>query len=97
MTTRGAFRSQDGGRSWPPGALFPVAWTGRTILRVAATDRDRLHLANGPDLLVSEDAGATWTQLQPAEGERLSFHDVAVDPRTGTACAATARGCTGSP
>jgi BNR/Asp-box repeat protein len=81
------YRSRDGGDRWERMAL-PPGINGPNALTPDPTDPRRLYLSAWPvatpggdiggGLLLSEDAGATWTRLRP---DSEYVYDLTLDPR----------------
>jgi photosystem II stability/assembly factor-like uncharacterized protein len=81
------YRSRDAGERWERMAL-PPGVNGPNAVTADPGDPRRLYLAawpvatpggdSGGGLLLSEDAGATWTRLRP---DREHVYDLTLDPR----------------
>jgi photosystem II stability/assembly factor-like uncharacterized protein len=81
------YRSRDGGERWERMAL-PSGVNGPNAVTVDPTDPRRLYLSlwpvatpggdTGGGLLLSEDAGLTWTRLRP---DSEYVYDLTLDPR----------------
>jgi photosystem II stability/assembly factor-like uncharacterized protein len=72
----GLYVSSDGGRHWRFNAL-----SGDDAMNLARPGGDTIWLAGHEVFKKSSDAGATWTDPQPAGLPSLDIHGFAVDPR----------------
>jgi photosystem II stability/assembly factor-like uncharacterized protein len=71
------YKSTDGGATWTQLTIPTQALFYSDVLEIAPSDPDVIYATDGPILLRSDDAGATW---QGTNGYTTNVNDIAVHP-----------------